>query len=182
MRATRGEVLTYEGKLIEAVYHASCGGRTENAGDVWKLDVPYLRSVPCPYDAAPQPVRTVAFSLPQVEKTLGININAVPVSGGSETAPGGIKVIAKTAGGRPKTLLAGEKKIPAVVVRDQLGLRSTNFSWQVEGDQIFFTTTGHGHGVGLCQYGARGMAARGHDYRTILCHYYRGAAITGTGN
>ncbi|KUK81475.1 MAG: putative membrane protein [Pelotomaculum thermopropionicum] len=173
-------MLTYGGRLIEAAYHASCGGKTESAGDVWKFDFPYLRSVPCPYDAAPQPVRTVSFSLPQVEKALGISIGAVPVSGGGETAPGLIKVVEKTAGGRPKTLLAGAEKIPAVVVRDRLGLRSTNFSWKVQGDQIAFTTTGYGHGVGLCQYGARGMAAHGYDYRTILRHYYLGVAITGT--
>jgi len=173
-------VLTYGGKLIEAVYHASCGGRTESAGDVWKFDFPYLHSVPCPYDAAPQPVRTVSFSLLQVEKALGINFTVAPASGGSKISPV-LKVAEKTAGGRPKTLLAGAEKIPAVVVRDRLGLRSTNFNWKVKGDQIAFTTTGYGHGVGLCQYGAKGLAAHGYDYRTILRHYYRGVAITNTG-
>lgn len=179
MEDTRGQVLTYNGKLIEAAYHASCGGRTENAGDVWKFDFPYLRSVPCPYDADPHPVQAASYSLEQVENALGVNLTAVPASGGGKVSRE-IKVVENTAADRPKTLLFGDKKIPAVVVRDLLGLRSTNFTWKVDGDKITFTTTGHGHGVGLCQYGAKGLAEHGYDYRTILGHYYSGVEITDT--
>ena len=67
-------------------------------------------------------------------------------------------------------------------MRDLLGLRSTRFTWDIEGDTVNFTTTGYGHGVGLCQYGAKGMAEHGYNYRIILGHYYSGAEITDTKN
>jgi len=176
---TRGQVLTYQGQLIDPAYHASCGGRTENSEDVWKFEAPYLRSVPCPYDSDPEPVQTVTYSLEQVDQALGTNLAALPVSG-KQNSPAGIKTTEKTATGRPKTLLIGGRSFSAVAVRDLLGLRSTNFTWKVEGGEVTFTTTGHGHGVGLCQYGAKGMALHGYNYRNILKHYYSGVEITET--
>ncbi len=174
---TKGQVLTYQGELIDPAYHASCGGRTENSEDVWKFQVPYLRSVPCPYDADPQPVQAASYSLEQVDQALGTSLSAVPAAGGGNQARD-IKVVERTSTGRPKTLIIGGRRFPAVAVRDLLGLRSTNFTWKVEGDSVTFTTTGHGHGVGMCQYGAKGMAEHGYNYRTILSHYYSGAEIT----
>ncbi len=179
--ATRGEVLVYNGQLIDPVYCASCGGRTENSEDVWKAAAPYLRSVPCPYDADPTPVQVASFSLEEVDRALGTNLAAVPASGGSgaggEFERPAVKVLERTATGRPKMVEIGGRRLAAVAVRDLLGLRSTNFTWRIEGDAITFTTTGHGHGVGLCQYGAKGMAERGYGYRTILGHYYSGVEI-----
>ncbi|BAF60990.1 hypothetical membrane protein [Pelotomaculum thermopropionicum SI] len=174
---TKGQVLTYQGELIDPAYHASCGGRTENSEDVWRYQVPYLRSVPCPYDADPQPVQAASYSLEQVDQALGTSLSAVPAAGGGNQARD-IKVVERTSTGRPKTLIIGGRRFPAVAVRDLLGLRSTNFTWKVEGDSVTFTTTGHGHGVGMCQYGAKGMAEHGYNYRTILSHYYSGAEIT----
>ncbi|NPV73213.1 MAG: stage II sporulation protein D [Pelotomaculum sp.] len=174
---TKGQVLTYQGELIDPAYHASCGGRTENSEDVWRYQVPYLRSVPCPYDADPQPVQAASYSLEQVDQALGTSLSAVPAAGGGNQARD-IKVVERTSTGRPKTLIIGGRRFPAVAVRDLLGLRSTNFTWKVEGDLVTFTTTGHGHGVGMCQYGAKGMAEHGYNYRTILSHYYSGAEIT----
>lgn len=176
---TRGQVLTYQGELIDPAYHSSCGGRTENSEDVWKFQVPYLRSVPCPYDANPNPVQSASFSLEQVDRALGTGLCAAPVSGKGKGS-GEIKVVEKTATGRPKGFIIGDIQLPAVVVRDRLGLRSTNFTWKVEGDSVTFTTTGYGHGVGLCQYGAKGLAEHGYNHRTILGHYYSGVEITET--
>jgi len=175
---TAGQVLTFQGELIDPAYHASCGGRTENSEDVWKYQVPYLRSVPCPYDADPNPVQSVSFALEQVDQALGTSLHAAAVSGGKGSAPV-IKVLEKTATGRPKSVLAGGRRFSAVVLRDLLGLRSTNFTCKIEGDTITFVTTGYGHGVGMCQYGAKGMAEHGYDYRTILGHFYSGVEITG---
>jgi stage II sporulation protein D len=174
---TAGQVLTWNGELIDPAYHASCGGRTENSEDVWKFQTPYLRSVPCPYDADPQPVQTAAISLEQVDQALGTSLSAIPVTGGKNVSTE-IKLIEKTATGRPKSLLIGGKQFSAVAVRDLLGLRSTNFTWTANGNSIIFTTTGYGHGVGMCQYGAKGMAEHGYNYRVILSHYYNGAEIT----
>ncbi len=177
---TRGQVLTCQDQLIDPAYHASCGGRTENSEDVWKLQATYLRSVPCPYCGDPQPVRTASYGLEQVDQALGVNLSTVPVSG-SGKAKKEIKIVEKTATGRPKSLLIGDKQFPAVAVRDMLGLRSTNFTWEMDDDNITFTTTGYGHGVGLCQYGAKGLAEHGYNYRTILGHYYSGIEIVETG-
>jgi len=174
---TRGQALTYQGEVIDAAYHASCGGRTENAEDVWKYQVPYLKSVPCPYDSDPDPVQTVSFSFEQVDQALGTSLAAVPAAG-KEKAAGDIKLVEKTGTGRPKVLQIGSRQYRAVAVRDLLGLRSTRFTWDIEGDTVTFTTTGYGHGVGLCQYGAKGMAGHGYNYRIILGHYYSGAEIT----
>lgn len=174
---TRGQVLTYKGELIDPAYHASCGGRTENSEDVWKFQVPYLRSVPCPYDADPNPEHSASFRLEQVDRALGTSLHAAAASAGGIKQQG-IKVVEKTSTGRPKTLAVGEKRLPAVAVRDLLGLRSTNFRFKIEADTVTFVTSGYGHGVGLCQYGAKGMAGQGYNYRTILGHYYSGVEIT----
>lgn len=176
---TRGQVLTYQGELIDAAYHASCGGRTENAEDVWKYQAPYLKSVLCPYDSDPNPVQTASFSFEQVDQALGTSLAAVP-AGGREKPARDFKLVEKTAAGRPKILQIGSRQFPAVAVRDLLGLRSTRFTWDIEGETVTFTTTGYGHGVGLCQYGSRGMAEHGYNYRIILGHYYSGAEITDT--
>lgn len=174
---TAGQVLTWGGELIDPAYHASCGGRTENSEDVWQLQAPYLRSVVCPYDADPQSVQTVTFSLAEVDEALGVNLRAAPVAGGGNVSTE-IRLIDKTETGRPKNLLCGGKHFSAVAVRDLLGLRSTNFAWTAQEDSLIFTTIGHGHGVGMCQYGAKGMAEYGYNYRIILSHYYSGAEIS----
>ncbi len=111
-----------------------------------------------------------------MDLALGTKLSAVPASGTGNNAKT-FKVIEKTSTGRPKLLLIGDRQFSAVTVRDLLGLRSTNFTWKAEGDFIYFSTTGYGHGVGLCQYGAKGMAEHGYNYRTILGHYYSGAEI-----
>jgi len=72
---------------------------------------------------------------------------------------------------------AGETVIPARVIREKLGLRSADFTWKMDGDFVTFETRGYGHAVGMCQYGAGGMAENGYPYRVILGHYYSGCAI-----
>lgn len=171
---TAGEIVTYQGQPIDPVFHSSCGGHTENSEDVWKFAVPYLRGVECPYDEIPEPVRSVTMPLTGVEKALGVTLSTPAASGGGSL----FKVVETTASGRPKTLLAGENRISAADMRLKLGLRSTNFTWNLEQDKVTFTTTGYGHGVGMCQYGAGGLADHGKDYKEIIKHYYTNVAIS----
>ncbi len=181
---TRGLVITYEGQLIDPIYHSSCGGKgTENSGEVWKVNVPYLKGVPCPYCADTQPVRTVKLPLEQADRVLKTNLNAVPVwgSGAKGDLPPVMRVLAYTGAGRPKTVQLGEKTYAATVVRDLLDLRSADFTLKVNGDQVEVTTRGYGHAVGLCQYGAKGFAQHGYDFKQILKHYYTGVEITRLG-
>ncbi|MEG6617367.1 stage II sporulation protein D [Peptococcaceae bacterium 1198_IL3148] len=176
VQATENQVLTYNKQLITPVYHASCGGQgTENSGDVWQTDLPYLKSVSCPYCADPQPIRTVSYPLDKVAQRLQVDLNAIPAMANGAQQP--IKITAKTSTGRPKTITIGEKQIPATTFRELLALRSTQFSYEIKNNQITFTTQGYGHAVGLCQYGAKGLAQHDKTYRQILAHYYPGTKI-----
>lgn len=171
--ATGTAVITYNGELIDPVYHSACGGRTEDSGAVWKYSVPYLKSVNCPYEADPVPVQTVSFTLAQAQKALGIDLTAVPVSTGSSP----VKITGRTVTGRVSTVEVGGVELPATLVRERLGLRSTNFSCKFEDNKLVFTTVGYGHGVGMCQYGAKGFAEQGYGYEEILKHYYCGVEV-----
>lgn len=172
---TRGTVITYNGQLIDPVYHSSCGGMgTEGAGSVWKFDVPYLMAVQCPYDADPLPERTMSISFSQLEKVLGVA--AVPAGAlGSSTF---FEVLEKTPTGRPQTVRMGDKIYSALYIRQALGLRSANFSLSASPLGVEATTVGYGHAVGMCQYGAKGMASEGSDYSEIIKHYYTGVELS----
>ena len=170
---TDNTVITYDGRLIDPAYHASCGGEgTENSEDVWKFKVPYLRSVAC-VGSEKKTERTIQIPLTEAEEKLGVDLHAMPVS----TKGSQIAVLEKTASGNPKLLKIAGKEIPAMVVRDMLGLRSTKFTWKIDEGQLNITTTGYGHGVGMCQYGAKELALQGKDYKEILTHYYTGVRI-----
>lgn len=170
---TRGVVITYKGQLIDPVYHSSCGGRTESAADVWQVDAPYLRSVECPYDRDPHPNERKTYTLAEVDAALGTDLRVLPTVSGRPP----IHVLETTGTGRPKVLAVGGRRIAATVVRDRLDLRSTNFEIEYANGELTFITRGYGHGVGLCQYGAAGLAEHGRDYRTILRHYYQGVEL-----
>ena len=170
---TNNRVITYDGKLIDPAYHASCGGEgTENSEDVWKFKLPYLRSVACE-GSEKKTERTIQIPLAEAEQKLGFDLNAIPVS----TKGSLIAVVEKTAAGNPKLLKISDKEIPAIAVRDMLSLRSTKFTWEIDEGQLSITTTGYGHGVGMCQYGAKELALQGKNYKEILTHYYTGVKI-----
>ncbi|MDK2926873.1 MAG: stage sporulation protein [Bacillota bacterium] len=173
--ATAGLVITYDHELIDPVYHASCGGLgTEDAAAVWGSSVPYLRHVECNFDGNPPHMGDeVTFTLAELGERLGLEV-AVPASQGLDLA-----VLSRTAAGRVKELRAGRMTLSGPEVRKRLGLNSTNFSWRLaEGGKVVFTTSGNGHAVGLCQYGANGLAKAGRDFRAILQHYYTGTTVS----
>lgn len=166
---TRGLVLIYKGKLINAYYHSTCGGKTEAGEEIFQHALPYLQPVSCQYDQHSLRYRgEKSFSLVEVKKILGVK----------EKKQLNLQIIAHTKGGRIKKLRAGGKIFEGAEVRKLLGLRSTRFSWQLEGDKINFLTIGNGHGVGMCQYGADGLAKQGKNFVQILQYYYSGVKIT----
>jgi stage II sporulation protein D len=126
-------------------------------------------------------VRVAGLSVSQVNRLLKINLDAVPVSGtagGKTRNPSSeLKVVEYTAAGRPKAVRLGDKNFPATVARDLLGLRSTDFSMKLKNDEVIVRTSGYGHGVGMCQYGAKGFAEHDYTYGQILKHYYTGVEI-----
>ncbi|MDK2821285.1 MAG: stage sporulation protein [Clostridia bacterium] len=177
VRATRGMVLTYKGELIDPVYHSNSGGRTESAAAVWGGNIPYLQSVPSPWDkSAPHYLTNHSFSLDELEQKLGIKLNTA-VSSLPSAQNSLIKVKKKTATGRLKEVQIGDKIFDTVKLRQLLGLSSTNFTWQISGNKITFYTVGYGHGVGMSQYGANGMAKEGKKFNEILGHYYQGVKL-----
>jgi stage II sporulation protein D len=178
VKETAGEVLTYENKVIQAFYHSSCGGHTEASENVWGVSLPYLKGVDCVYCLlAPSAKWEQILPLKKIESLL--KSNGYQVNGLQD-----IKAGKKNGSGRVTdlTLLSakGSLTISAVNLRKAIGysvVKSTNFEVTTTGDNARFIGTGYGHGVGLCQWGAKQRASDGFDYREILSYYYPGTRL-----
>lgn len=177
VRATAGLLLTCDGLPIEVLYHACSGGKTEDAAAVFAAAQPYLISVDSPGEEGYAGFRAdTAFSR---EEAAALLLRAFPDCGiTAETLPSALRLQSTTASGRVATLLVGSQTVRGTDFRRALGLRSTLFTWEADGDQILFHTTGYGHGVGMSQAGAQVMAADGADFAEILAHYYPGTVLT----
>lgn len=170
---TAGVVATYQHKPILAAFFSTSNGYTENSEEYWRDYIPYLRSVPSPWDAAlsPKYTATKTFSLQEFAQRLGIGSLPAAVSSG------GMKVLSNTAGHRIKTMTAGGKTFTGREMREKLELNSSQFTWKVKGTSIEVVTFGYGHGVGMSQWGANGMAKEGSNAETILKYYYKGIEL-----
>lgn len=172
---TKGEVLLYEGNLIDPVYHSSCGGcGTEDSENVWKYEIPYLRSVPCNNHPEGNKEAINIFKLSKLNALMGIQSRAVSHTSSNQRI---IKILEKTASGRITTLLVSGQEVSGAELRSKLSLPSTILNWVIEKDEIKFISRGYGHGVGMCQYGAASLAKEGKDYGGILKHYYQGVNL-----
>jgi stage II sporulation protein D len=178
VRETAGEVLTYKGAIIQAFYHSNCGGHTEAAENVWGVGLPYLQGVDCRYClTAPSGRWEQSLSLNRIETQL--RSAGYQVSGLKEVRTG----MRNRSGRLTDLTLVGARsrqRITAVNFRKALGygvIRSTNFEARTVGGEVVFTGIGFGHGVGLCQWGAKQRAADGFDYREILAYYYPGTVL-----
>ena len=171
VEGTRGQVLTYNGQVIEAVFHSASGGHTENVEDIWSQPIPYLRAVQ-DFDAG-SPVYHwgVNFSLQEFGQRIpgiGNLVAAVPV----RTTPRGRIVEMRLEGD------AGSRVVSGNDLRRALNLRSTLFSVAIAGTQVQISGRGFGHGVGLSQWGAHNLAQQGYTYQQILGHYYQGVQLS----
>lgn len=172
---TEGRIIAYDGQPIQALYFSTSNGRTENSEDVFPQKLPYLRSVESPWDreGAPRSEETVEMPLADFFAKLGVRTLSAARFGSYPT----LRVTGKTAGGRVKTMTAGDKKFTGVEIREKLELRSAAFTWSVKGGKIKLTTFGSGHGVGMSQWGAEGMAKAGFTAEKIVKHYYSGTEL-----
>jgi stage II sporulation protein D len=177
VRATRGLILTRHGLPIDALYHSTCGGRTENSEDVWLEARPYLRSVSCPACGHSPHARwsTRTLSLAQIADRLGEDAAAITAAAAGRPF---LEIASTTATGRAETVRVGDREWRANEFRLRLGLPSTRFIVESLGEQVRLRVAGWGHAVGMCQYGADGLARQGLDFRAILHHYYTDVAIT----
>jgi len=178
VRETSGEVLTYNNNVIQSFFHSNCGGHTESSENVWGYAFPYLQGIDCSYClSAPSAKWEQTLSLNRIESLL--SSNGYQISGLRD-----IKTGRRNRSGRVTDLTLFSKKgsltIPAVSFRKAIGytlIKSTNFDARIVGDDAVFNGTGYGHGVGLCQWGAKQRAGDGFDYREILSYYYPGAKL-----
>jgi stage II sporulation protein D len=170
VKATDGQVLTYDGTPIDATFFSTSNGFTENSEEYWSNSLPYLRSVESPWDLESPKFRSqTVLTVGEVESKLGVKLP------NSETIG---KVISRTTGNRVAKIDIGGKVLTGKEVRDKLGLRSSDFAWELKGSNVIITTEGFGHGVGMSQYGANGMATEGKTYQDIVKHYYKGVEIS----
>lgn len=166
---TNEEYLSYNGNYIEALYHSTNNGKTESSLDVFGNYYPYLISVSSEYDKnASSYLRTINMPLDTISNKLGLNLNNDSV----------ISILSYTDGGNIKEININGNNFSGKKVRELLGLRSTDFDISISDNNANITTRGYGHGVGMSQYGANGMANAGYGYKDILSHYYPGTTLT----
>lgn len=173
---TRGLVCTYEGKPIQALFHAVSGGQTEDAAAVFSQALPYLVSVQSiGEEEARRFAQTQTFSRQKLAKALNA---AFPGAGLSASAlEEQLQPLSRSDSGRVGEMRVGSVTVTGRQMRKALGLNSTNFRFYFAKDAVRIQTLGFGHGVGLSQAGADAMARDGADYEQILLHYYTGVRI-----
>jgi stage II sporulation protein D len=168
VNATAGEVITYNGEYIDALFFSTSNGRTDEPQYIWGGELPYLRSVESPWDTESRQFnaeKTMTYS--EFRSRLGLGSNASLYATVLSRTPGdGIEKINISG-----NVLTGEQ------VRRNLGLRSTDYDIHFENGTVRIVQRGWGHRVGMSQYGAHYMGLEGYSYSQIIHHYYSGVSI-----
>ena len=166
---TSMEYLEYDGEVIDALFFSTSNGYTETASLVFNVDLPYLKSVKSSWDEKTSSAfrNNTSMDINSFYKKLGL----------SYSDSFDFKVLKRSSTNRIVTLSINGKEFTGKSLYDKLGLRSLDFSLKKDGDKIIISTTGYGHGVGMSQYGAKGMAEEGYNYKEILSYYYSGTSI-----
>ncbi|MFA6216602.1 MAG: SpoIID/LytB domain-containing protein [Candidatus Omnitrophota bacterium] len=176
---TEGQVITYQGKIFPAYYHATCAGHTENAAVLWNTHIPPLEGVACDFCKGSPHYRwhlvlsesTLREKLAQRGYTFK-KIHTIACAGKDNS--GRISEVA-IRGGEKGVVLSGKD------FRNALGpnlIKSLQFEVSSAGSDFVFEGLGWGHGVGFCQWGAYFMAKEGRSYQEILAYYYPGAVVS----
>jgi len=167
--STVGEYLTYENNIIDVFYFSTSNGKTEDALTVFNVDVPYLKSVDSPWDEEENARFNykATFTIDEFCTLLSINC----------TTPPEIKDIVRDTNNRVTDITINKKTFKGTEIYKLLKIRSTDFEIEQKDKEIIINTKGYGHGVGMSQYGANGMAKKGYNYKQILTHYYQGTTL-----
>lgn len=180
VEATKGEIVTYNGSPIAAVFHSASAQETESAVSVWGTDIPYLVAVDstgddaCPEYDASETFGAEKFRQIMLAKYPSINLTGLPKTWFTD-------IQSSEAGGVTTCKIGGEE-LKGTEVRELFGLNSTHFTVSTTDTSITFHTQGYGHGVGMSQYGAKSMAENGSSYDEILLHYYTGTEVKKIGD
>lgn len=168
--ATDGEIITYDNDPITPAFFSTSNGYTENSEDYWDNELPYLRSVKSEWDEdSPKFLDQEVFPIGQVEEALNIDLphsEAIPME------------MNRTDSNRVSEFTIGDSSFSGREVREQLDLSSSDFTVEQKNDHLIFTTKGFGHGIGMSQYGANGMAKKGKSYQDIVEHYYKDIEVS----
>ena len=169
VNSTKGEYLEYDGEVIDVFYFSTSNGYTEDSGVIFEKSLPYLKSVESVWDkeVASAFYSSTSISLQEFYEKLGLEYN-------KELS---VEILEKSGSNRIIRLKVNGIELKAKDIYSKLGLRSYDFEFVQVGSNIIINTKGYGHGVGLSQYGALGMAKEGYNYKDILSHYYVGTNL-----
>lgn len=159
--STKGEVIIFDNEIIRAYFFASSNGKTNNSEDYWTNALPYLKSVDSTFDEIKKD--TVVYTNDEINKLFNMNVKS-------------IKIVSYYDSGYVNKVLVNDKEYTGKQIREICKLKSSSFTVEFK-DKITFDTKGYGHGVGMSQYGAQGMALAGYNYEEIISHYYQGVEI-----
>lgn len=174
--ATKGKIITYEGKPINAFFHSNSGGKTEITANVWGgSGYPYLQVVETSGEESYSQYKSeVILSKQEFIDKIKQNHSDFSIDFNEQNC---IQILEYTEGNRVKTIKIGNLNLSGVEIRTIIGLKSANFTVTIEGDNIKFLVLGYGHGVGMSQTGADSMAKQGSNYEEIIKHFYKGVEI-----
>lgn len=179
---TDGIVLRYQGELIDPLYHSVSGTKTEDSGSYYTKSLPYLKSVDDHWGAdSPRLKKTYRLTPDDLSQRLAAGGKELAVPALASAVRAGkapVEITALTGSGRVLTVKVNNVSLTGREFRELLHLQSTNFTVTVDHGEIVITTTGYGHGVGMSQWGANGMAKAGKSYSEILTHYYTGVELS----
>ena len=173
---TTGKIILYDEKPINAFFHSNSGGVTETSLNIWGgIDYPYLKSVETSgEDGYNQYSSEVVLSKEELINKMKEKYSDFEIDFNTEEC---IKILELTSSNRVKTIKIGNKEIAGTEARSILGLKSTNFTFEINGENIKFSVKGYGHGVGMSQTGADSMAKAGANYEEIIKHFYTDVEI-----
>ena len=168
VNSTEGLIITYNNTLIDAVYFANSNGYTEDAKEVWGYNIPYLKSVECSYDINTRNYqKNITISYEELSNKLNMNIdNNVEIYN-----------ILRNSSHRIISISINDLTYTGIELRNLLNLRSADFDINITDSGLEFITYGYGHGVGVSQYGANGMANNGNNYESIIKYFYNNVSI-----
>lgn len=174
---TVGKIITYEGKPINAFFHANSGGRTEVPFYVWGgSGYPYLQVVETAGEENYSQYKSeVEFTKKEFEEKVKEKHKDFKIDYKEKNC---IKIEERDKSNRVVTVKLGNLKLSGVETRTLLGLKSANFEVEIKDGNIKFSVIGYGHGVGMSQTGADALAKQGKNYEEIIKHFYTGVEIT----
>lgn len=170
VNATIDEYLEHNGQIVDAMFFSTSNGYTEDSQTIFNFECDYLKSVESPWDSEVSSayLTTKTISLNEFYQKLNLpynkNLN--------------IEIEKRSTTNRILLLKINNQEFKGTDVYNKLSLRSTDFTIELYGDNVKITTKGYGHGVGMSQYGALGMAKKGYTYSQILSHYYQNTNLT----